>query len=227
MALLLAYFGMQSGLSLHMKLVMSSTVISKDLHLLGIPAPFLVTGIQQLVILVPMALWSLLRAFAPSGRVGWWPRPLSTRGERTAVLCATGGQLPPLSLCLTWKRGRGAWGKGAQSPDGVDRPTIPPGSATQSPCLGRENRCNQRCLMKGSWVSRSRADPADRPCRSSGSARAPEIRLRLIEQRRLHHRSILVEIREPGRVLGRTSPPDSGALFPHPSRRLAEGPLQS
>lgn len=60
--LIAIYFGAQSGMSLYMKLLFSDTVIAKELDLIGIPAPFLVTGAQQVVaffIIAPLAVTSV------------------------------------------------------------------------------------------------------------------------------------------------------------------------
>lgn len=48
--IIVAYFGAQSGFSLYMKMLLSSTTVSEELGLHGIPAPFLVTAVQQLVV---------------------------------------------------------------------------------------------------------------------------------------------------------------------------------
>jgi len=54
--LLAIYFGAQAGFSLYMKVVLSSTVISEELGIKGIPAGFLVTAIQQIVAFAIMVL---------------------------------------------------------------------------------------------------------------------------------------------------------------------------
>jgi len=56
-AVLLIYFGAQSTMNLYMKSVLSDAVVSETLHLKGMPAPFLITGVQQWVTL---SLFSLL-----------------------------------------------------------------------------------------------------------------------------------------------------------------------
>eukprot|EP00931_Biecheleriopsis_adriatica_P101308 TRINITY_DN76477_c0_g1_i1.p1 TRINITY_DN76477_c0_g1~~TRINITY_DN76477_c0_g1_i1.p1 ORF type:complete len:501 (-),score=119.11 TRINITY_DN76477_c0_g1_i1:162-1664(-) len=50
------YFGAQAGFSLFMKVVLSDTVISKELGIQGIPAGFLVTAIQQVVAFLVLAV---------------------------------------------------------------------------------------------------------------------------------------------------------------------------
>jgi len=81
--LLAIYFGAQAGFSLYMKVVLSSTLISEELGLLGIPAGFLVTAIQQVVAFVAMLV--IVGAL-------WWtpwrytPRKLNNMKEVACVL---------------------------------------------------------------------------------------------------------------------------------------------
>lgn len=59
------YFGAQTGMSLYMKAVLSSSVVSEELGLRGFPAAFVVTGLQQLTALIFFTLWVLVSRFTP------------------------------------------------------------------------------------------------------------------------------------------------------------------
>mmetsp|Transcript_40893 Transcript_40893/g.87826 ORF Transcript_40893/g.87826 Transcript_40893/m.87826 type:complete len:581 (-) Transcript_40893:94-1836(-) len=81
--LLSVYFGVQTGLNLYMKIVLSNTVISTRLGLKGIPGAFLITAMQQLVsfcMLVPalLILWPT--------RFRYTPKPLKS-GKAWAGVC--------------------------------------------------------------------------------------------------------------------------------------------
>jgi len=68
--LLIVYFGVQTGLNLYMKVVLSSAVVSTEKDMKGIPGAFLITGLQQVVsflICVPMLgiLWMTPWRYTP------------------------------------------------------------------------------------------------------------------------------------------------------------------
>jgi len=74
--LLAIYFGAQAGFSLYMKVILSSTVISEELGINGIPAGFLVTSIQQVVAFAAMivivgALWWTPWRYTPRKLNDW------------------------------------------------------------------------------------------------------------------------------------------------------------
>jgi len=83
LGLIAVYFGSQSGLSLYMKVVLSEAVISKELELNGIPAPFLVTGAQQLVAFIVIIPICIVAGFAAPSSRGF--RQLTTQREWVGV----------------------------------------------------------------------------------------------------------------------------------------------
>jgi len=78
------YFGMQTGMNLFMKLVLSEAVVSEELGLRGIPAPFFVTAVQQFTAFFVFVLLIV------ASRNGIWPeyqtKVLTTRYEWAAVI---------------------------------------------------------------------------------------------------------------------------------------------
>jgi len=64
---LLVFFGAQTGMNLYMKLVLGSVVLYRqdDCNLQGIPAPFAVTGIQQLVSFTGLCSFIALTRLTP------------------------------------------------------------------------------------------------------------------------------------------------------------------
>lgn len=81
---LFIFFGGQVGMNLSMKAVFSSTAVSQDLHLRGVPAGFLATALQQLVAFI---LFLLLMLFSRLTPWPYHPRRLTTMNEWIAVLC--------------------------------------------------------------------------------------------------------------------------------------------
>jgi len=81
--LLSIYFGVQTGLNIYMKVVLSGAVVSKEHHLKGIPAAFMITALQQLV---SFAL--LLPGLALLWPTPWryTPKPLTSRRAVFGVL---------------------------------------------------------------------------------------------------------------------------------------------
>jgi len=68
--LLSIYFGVQTGLNIYMKAVLSEAVVSPERHMKGIPGAFLITAIQQLVsfaMLIPclIILWPTPWRYTP------------------------------------------------------------------------------------------------------------------------------------------------------------------
>mmetsp|Transcript_135649 Transcript_135649/g.351667 ORF Transcript_135649/g.351667 Transcript_135649/m.351667 type:complete len:552 (-) Transcript_135649:27-1682(-) len=82
LGLIAVYFGSQSGLSLYMKVVLSEAVISRELEINGIPAPFLVTAAQQFVCFCVMVPCSLISYYSGGG-----PRKLTARHEWISIVC--------------------------------------------------------------------------------------------------------------------------------------------
>jgi len=84
------YFGMQSGLSLYMKTMLSQAVVSQELGLNGVPAAFLVTAIQQGVAFLVLCVVLLVLRFIPHEWVGltepYKLKRLETRKEWGAML---------------------------------------------------------------------------------------------------------------------------------------------
>mmetsp|Transcript_89308 Transcript_89308/g.261103 ORF Transcript_89308/g.261103 Transcript_89308/m.261103 type:complete len:533 (+) Transcript_89308:132-1730(+) len=84
------YFGAQAGFSLYMKVVLSNAVVSKELHMKGVPAAFLVTAIQQVVAFVILAGVLLVLWLTPKEWLGmseaYRPKQLRTAKEWTAML---------------------------------------------------------------------------------------------------------------------------------------------
>jgi len=83
LGLLSVYFGVQTGLNLYMKIVLSNTWISKERGMKGIPGAFLITALQQLVsfcLLIPVLviLWPT--------RWRYTPKPLKTPKAWAGVL---------------------------------------------------------------------------------------------------------------------------------------------
>mmetsp|Transcript_88600 Transcript_88600/g.223116 ORF Transcript_88600/g.223116 Transcript_88600/m.223116 type:complete len:591 (+) Transcript_88600:121-1893(+) len=76
LGLLMIYFGVQTGLNLYMKIVLSNAVVSKERGMKGIPGAFLITALQQVVsfaMLAPiiLALWPTPWRYTP--------KPLNSR----------------------------------------------------------------------------------------------------------------------------------------------------
>jgi len=115
------FFGGNSMMNLYMKAVLSEASVSRDEGLRGVPAPFAVTAIQQVVSFLLFAFWVLLSLLLPQGLCGgggggggcrYAPRVLRCWGEwgRVALfaLAFTGNvalnnygvQLLPLSVNL-------------------------------------------------------------------------------------------------------------------------------
>lgn len=82
--LVAGYFGAQSGLSLYMKLVLSDAAISRELGMRGLPAAFLISGVQQVVAWLAMGSF-----FLCSWVAGWrWvPKRVATKQNVATVLC--------------------------------------------------------------------------------------------------------------------------------------------
>jgi len=84
------YFGMQSGLSLYMKTMLSQAVVSQELGIKGVPAAFLVTSIQQGVAFLVLCLALLVLQFIPHEWVGltepYRLKRLETKKEWGAML---------------------------------------------------------------------------------------------------------------------------------------------
>jgi len=82
---LAAFFGAQSGMNLYMKMVLGSVVLfeKNDCELRGIPAPFLVTGIQQLVSFTGLCSFIALSRLTP-----WQYKPQVLEKHHIPVLLA-------------------------------------------------------------------------------------------------------------------------------------------
>lgn len=81
--LLSIYFGAQTGLGLYMKILLSDLPIAAELNIRGVPAPFMITALQQLLTFV--ALVVVLLALLPT-RWAYKPRPLQDAKEVGCVL---------------------------------------------------------------------------------------------------------------------------------------------
>eukprot|EP00929_Paragymnodinium_shiwhaense_P080702 TRINITY_DN42104_c0_g1_i1.p1 TRINITY_DN42104_c0_g1~~TRINITY_DN42104_c0_g1_i1.p1 ORF type:complete len:452 (-),score=108.86 TRINITY_DN42104_c0_g1_i1:151-1506(-) len=81
---LMIYFGAQSGMNLYMKAVLSKAVVSEELKMKGVPAAFLVTGIQQLVSFV---LFISYVGLVWNTKYRYMPKELKTPKEYVAVFC--------------------------------------------------------------------------------------------------------------------------------------------
>lgn len=81
---LLIYFGAQTGMNLYMKAVLSKTVVSEELKMVGVPAAFLVTAMQQLTSFVLFVLLVAGLWFTPWR---YTPKSLTTKKELVAVCC--------------------------------------------------------------------------------------------------------------------------------------------
>ncbi|CAE7643634.1 USP, partial [Symbiodinium sp. CCMP2456] len=77
------YFGAQTGLGLYMKILLSDLPIAAELNIRGVPAPFLITALQQLLTFV--ALVVVLLALLPT-RWAYKPRQLQDAKEVGCVL---------------------------------------------------------------------------------------------------------------------------------------------
>lgn len=71
---LLMFFGGQTFMNIYMKNVLSNSVVSVTKNLHGIPAPFMVTAIQQSSAFVLIAMWCIVSRFTPWG---YMPRLLT------------------------------------------------------------------------------------------------------------------------------------------------------
>lgn len=80
--LFMLYFGGQAGLNIYMKLVLSQAEISKELHMKGIPAAFLVTAIQQVTAFVFLASILGVAYLTP---YRYTPKPLSSWQDAAKV----------------------------------------------------------------------------------------------------------------------------------------------
>lgn len=80
--LAMLFFGGQTGLNIYMKLVLSQAEISKELHMKGIPAAFLVTAIQQVVAFAFLALILGAVYFTP---YRYTPKPLTSWSDVAKV----------------------------------------------------------------------------------------------------------------------------------------------
>lgn len=83
-AILLIYFGAQTGMNVYMKSVLSKIVVDAEEGLKGVPIGFMLTAIQQLV------AFCIFCCFLVAGRLfnsGYQTRKLTTRREVIAVLC--------------------------------------------------------------------------------------------------------------------------------------------
>jgi len=83
-AIVLIYFGAQTGMNLYMKSVLSKIVIDAELGLKGIPIGFLLTAIQQFVAFIAFCCFLLAGKFFSSG---YQVKKLTTTREYVAVLC--------------------------------------------------------------------------------------------------------------------------------------------
>jgi len=81
---LLIYFGAQTGMNLYMKGVLSKPVISEELNMVGVPAAFLVTGLQQIV---AFGIFLVVTALSWLTPYGYTPKKLKTKQEYMAVCC--------------------------------------------------------------------------------------------------------------------------------------------
>lgn len=83
LGMLAVYFGAQSGFNLYMKIVLSSTTVSTELGMDGIPAAFFLTAVQQVITFFVCLICILGLRMSP------WRRPIrrfTTRREWWAVL---------------------------------------------------------------------------------------------------------------------------------------------
>jgi len=64
---LMTYFGAQTGMNIYMKAVLSSSVVSEEKGMKGIPAAFAVTALQQFVGFVTFALFLLIAKLVGKG----------------------------------------------------------------------------------------------------------------------------------------------------------------
>jgi len=77
------FFGAQTSLTFYMKHILSESVVSKELGFKGLPAPFAVTGIQQLVSFVLLLI--TLQVLKPTS-LRYQPTSLESLGQVRALL---------------------------------------------------------------------------------------------------------------------------------------------
>ncbi|CAE8718391.1 unnamed protein product [Polarella glacialis] len=82
--LFMIFFGAQTIMTLYIKNVLSACIVSQELGLSGFPAPFLVTGLQQIVSFC--LLGSLMQASKCTSSV-YQPRSLDSVSQMAAVAC--------------------------------------------------------------------------------------------------------------------------------------------
>mmetsp|Transcript_68330 Transcript_68330/g.127538 ORF Transcript_68330/g.127538 Transcript_68330/m.127538 type:complete len:428 (+) Transcript_68330:83-1366(+) len=83
-AIVLIYFGAQTGMNMYMKTVLSKMVVDEEAGLVGMPIGFLMTVIQQLVAFVLFGCFLLLSKFLD---FGYQTKKLTTKRELVAILC--------------------------------------------------------------------------------------------------------------------------------------------
>ncbi|CAE7362501.1 unnamed protein product [Symbiodinium natans] len=81
--ILAIYFGAQAGFTLYMKVVLSNSVISKELGISGVPAGFLVTAVQQVVAFFVLAVIVAVMYCTP---YRYTPRRLKSWSEVACVI---------------------------------------------------------------------------------------------------------------------------------------------
>mmetsp|Transcript_7354 Transcript_7354/g.16755 ORF Transcript_7354/g.16755 Transcript_7354/m.16755 type:complete len:427 (-) Transcript_7354:237-1517(-) len=83
-AIVLIYFGAQTGMNLYMKSVLSKIVVDEEEGLKGIPIGFLLTAIQQFVAFIAFCCFLLVGKLFNGG---YQVKKLTTKKEYVAVLC--------------------------------------------------------------------------------------------------------------------------------------------
>lgn len=81
---LVLYFGAQTGMNLYMKAVLSSSMVSEEDHLHGMPAGFACTAVQQVTAFILFGSWILISNLTGCG---YEPKRLDTKMEMFAVIC--------------------------------------------------------------------------------------------------------------------------------------------
>merc|ERR1740117_566609 len=77
------FFGAQTSLTFYMKHILSESVVSKELGFKGLPAPFAVTGIQQIVSFILLLI--TLQVLKPTS-LRYQPTSLESLGQVRALL---------------------------------------------------------------------------------------------------------------------------------------------
>jgi len=80
---MVCYFGAQAGMNIYMKAVMSTSTVSAEDHLHGMPAGFAVTALQQVTAFVLFGSWIFISRKTPCP---YTPRKLTSGLEVAAVL---------------------------------------------------------------------------------------------------------------------------------------------